>query len=1335
MSANNPPNAREKEKEGKSKPAPPRQIRVQPRRGAKDSAIHASFCREGWATLTLPDAVFEAIPGDWRSAWTKFAVFPYRWWLVFTSFEVREEATFRFFGPDADMSPQGESFNPVHDFVLKNVLEILKCSGVEQPTLDKALNGRTIPSTPNSPRHTSAAAQATTPPAHGHTPPQVDGASALSSPQPPSSQQHQHQHQPQHQQQHAPATPLLRDLPVEARLTYLSYNPLPLAPPPDWLNTEDVRHVMACVQEPELEELVTLILPLALKHECYHDDRKRMLVKVGQKQGVLLTSPLLADLSTALGGGKGGAGRAGRMARSCDHISAQRTVRGVAIYSLRARRDDLAALFGVPIKRAAHPGPVHSGAGLCCTRILDTEPAPQLGHLSSVHLPSICLQRQDTAVVLPQLLYQCIAPYNSQFIAAHQPHLAFARREYATSPTKKAVCDGRIHDSAHHKGGGGGGGVGGGLKIGGASGLDEDEDMQGGGGGDARGQGLGGGGEAAGAGAGGGFGSAGVTPGPRRRRGRGNAPPVRRSPRLEESKDSRPSGSPPPAAAMAVSSPNMSGGPQQRKASAKAGRKRTRRSSGRPSPSPQPSRPRYHFRGRPPPEPSDDEHNDNGEGDDNQTLHSHSHSAPSPSSPTAERAQRDEVKNDDEIAALDPHQFNSVSRLTCRRFVRFPVVRHARLTRIGAPMRSITPSLGLNGRRGREPFAADNVGMSPALNPRQPQGLIGTAPTIGYAYNHAGEEVARAAGGQRQQSQQQARKDKKRERERERERNHHNRHAGKGGLGATPNPSPDRKRPRKKDKKAGGRMRQQDMGGSGGEWASGEDGNGDPSPPMSPSGAPAAAAAAAAAGGGAAGGLNLGGDRTTWANFANTSAYIIGQMTTYMRVWDFLRLRRTAKSNCDPIITKCFLQHLRLFEDELQVRNLPGLTPMLAAAKEVDCSAINQAGVLSPHSIQFVSAVCIKAKKLSFGVNSHANLCKAITRALGRRPEVVCTEEARSGSPTLDLCVQREGGNDLHFRMPIAVPFRKLLRYYREISGISDGILELSYDNQRTILLSDMTPADYRMEGRVTLSIEHRKVLQYSQRIWISLFLEGDKDFPTLPRLRFNAAMQTPFSRLAESYSRNVGIKDTEIDLYFQGKLLPRDKTPVDFKMADNQHIMVRMKPGCTPPPPAQPNNNQNNQQPPNDGGAGGANNQQPPNAGNGAGGDGAGGGNNPPGNNPPPPQPPGGGNSDNNNQQQQQQPQGGGGGGGGPNAGSGEIVEARGQVQVLAAASRYPMKRWRLRDDKEGRVMRTVIQKTMREGSGVYAIPMHDILDAGEKTDAATGTGGPAFAPATEAC
>ncbi|KAH7647645.1 ubiquitin domain at the C-terminus [Cryptosporidium bovis] len=149
------------------------------------------------------------------------------------------------------------------------------------------------------------------------------------------------------------------------------------------------------------------------------------------------------------------------------------------------------------------------------------------------------------------------------------------------------------------------------------------------------------------------------------------------------------------------------------------------------------------------------------------------------------------------------------------------------------------------------------------------------------------------------------------------------------------------------------------------------------------------------------------------------------------------------------------------------------------------------------------------------------------------------------------------------FRIPITSPFRKLIRYFRDVSSIKEGIVDL-YVNRygvRERLIPDLSPVDYGIvKGPVVFFASGNKTLQYSQKIWISLFLVGSKNFPYLPKLRFNASMSTPFSRLAESYSRNVNIPVSDIIIVYKGTEINFNLSPSDYNVSENDIIEVLLR-------------------------------------------------------------------------------------------------------------------------------------------------------------------------------
>ncbi|KAH8741572.1 ubiquitin domain at the C-terminus [Cryptosporidium ryanae] len=154
------------------------------------------------------------------------------------------------------------------------------------------------------------------------------------------------------------------------------------------------------------------------------------------------------------------------------------------------------------------------------------------------------------------------------------------------------------------------------------------------------------------------------------------------------------------------------------------------------------------------------------------------------------------------------------------------------------------------------------------------------------------------------------------------------------------------------------------------------------------------------------------------------------------------------------------------------------------------------------------------------------------------------------------------------FRIPITSPFRKLIRYFRDFSSIKEGVVDLYVTRYgiRERLIPDLSPVDYGIvKGPVVLFALGYKTLQYSQKIWVSLFLVGSKNFPYLPKLRFNASMNTPFSRLAESYSRNVNIPVSDIIIIYKGAEINFNLSPSDYNVSENDVIEVLLRTRLNP--------------------------------------------------------------------------------------------------------------------------------------------------------------------------
>lgn len=154
------------------------------------------------------------------------------------------------------------------------------------------------------------------------------------------------------------------------------------------------------------------------------------------------------------------------------------------------------------------------------------------------------------------------------------------------------------------------------------------------------------------------------------------------------------------------------------------------------------------------------------------------------------------------------------------------------------------------------------------------------------------------------------------------------------------------------------------------------------------------------------------------------------------------------------------------------------------------------------------------------------------------------------------------------FRIPTNAPFRKLIRYFRDVTSNQEGIFDFYIIRYgiKDRLIPDLAPIDYGiLKGSTVLFAIGYKTLQYSQKIWISLFLVGSVNFPYLPKLRFNASMNTPFSRLAESYSRNVNISVNDIIFIYRDSEIDLALSPCDYSVSDNDtiEVILRTKPSA----------------------------------------------------------------------------------------------------------------------------------------------------------------------------
>ncbi|OEH73960.1 ubiquitin domain at the c- related protein [Cyclospora cayetanensis] len=187
-------------------------------------------------------------------------------------------------------------------------------------------------------------------------------------------------------------------------------------------------------------------------------------------------------------------------------------------------------------------------------------------------------------------------------------------------------------------------------------------------------------------------------------------------------------------------------------------------------------------------------------------------------------------------------------------------------------------------------------------------------------------------------------------------------------------------------------------------------------------------------------------------------------------------------------------------------------------------------------------------------------------------------DNAAAAATTDERAPQTQTGGDgrLHSGSLRAFPggeLPKLMRYYKDQAGLRDDVVEFLWIKRKVVtrLLPDLSPMDYRMQrGQLQLFAEARPSLQYAQKVWISLFIEGSEEAPYLPRLRFNASMMTPFSRLSESYSRNVGVAEGDLLLFYSREQytvqINLSKCPLDYDVRENDVVKAELRPGAAIP-------------------------------------------------------------------------------------------------------------------------------------------------------------------------
>ncbi|OII78284.1 hypothetical protein cand_035090 [Cryptosporidium andersoni] len=427
----------------------------------------------------------------------------------------------------------------------------------------------------------------------------------------------------------------------------------------------------------------------------------------------------------------------------------------------------------------------------------------------------------------------------------------------------------------------------------------------------------------------------------------------------------------------------------------------------------------------------------------------------------------------------------------------------------------------------------------------------------------------------------------------------------------------------------------------------------------------------------------------------NISVHLLCCICKFLTIREFAMFRSICRSHCNRIIFNSYIHEIALEEKDLYLPILGQLYPYLSKAKSVrvlqsQTSSFDNMQLIPPIVIQCLAAYTPRAKKMIFSNHSPANLAKIVSRACGRKPEMIVLtknvnivnedgeeedeerlnrinlidnvtqeerisrtdqEESTGNSDLVDrndninneniennvtnnsgnLFDNNEGENNLYnpnthgtqsevvsqqlsmptvpqpspattpniqphiaelslpnlieihiigiiesisiiptsiFRIPATAPFRKLVRYFRDVVSIHEGIVDFYIVRYgiKDRLIPDLTPIDYGiLRGPAVLHAIGYKTLQYSQKIWISLFLVGSRNFPYLAKLRFNASMSTPFSRLADSYSRNVNIAVSDVIFYYKDVEIDLSLSPFDYNVRENDTIEVslRGRSGC----------------------------------------------------------------------------------------------------------------------------------------------------------------------------
>lgn len=94
-------------------------------------------------------------------------------------------------------------------------------------------------------------------------------------------------------------------------------------------------------------------------------------------------------------------------------------------------------------------------------------------------------------------------------------------------------------------------------------------------------------------------------------------------------------------------------------------------------------------------------------------------------------------------------------------------------------------------------------------------------------------------------------------------------------------------------------------------------------------------------------------------------------------------------AHCNNVLIERYCDRVYVRQEDLDLHRLIRFEPLLSQARTIDLTSVLDPASVSPLAIQFLASVCVEATQLLFALPSYANLAKAVTRAFGRKPEVV----------------------------------------------------------------------------------------------------------------------------------------------------------------------------------------------------------------------------------------------------------------------------------------------------------------------------------------------------------